>query len=82
MRSTSEPKPERNRANSRDDALSLFVAMADVTWRMFVLPVILVPAGLWADIHWQTRPWLTVLGAVLGLSGSVLLVRSQLKEAA
>jgi len=81
MRS-SESQPERSPATARDNALSLIVSMADTTWRMFVSPAILVPAGLWADLRWHTRPWLTILGAVLGLVGSVLLVRAQLKEVA
>jgi putative F0F1-ATPase subunit (Ca2+/Mg2+ transporter) len=58
------------------------VSMADTTWRMFVPPAVLVTAGLWADVRFGTRPWLTVLGAAVGLVGSVLLVRVQLKGAA
>jgi hypothetical protein len=54
-------------------------SMADTTWRMFVAPAILVPAGLWADLKWGTKPWLTILGAVAGLTLSVLLVRAQLR---
>lgn len=80
MRS-SEPQAERAR-HERDNALNLIVSMVDTTWRMFVPPALLVPAGLWADLRWHTRPWLTVLGAVVGLAGSVMLVRAQLKGAA
>lgn len=60
-------------------ALSLLLSMADTTWRMFTPPAITVAGGLWADIHWQTAPWLTLGALVLGLGGSVLLIKRQLK---
>jgi F0F1-type ATP synthase assembly protein I len=46
---------------------------------MFVPPAVLVPAGLWADLKWGTKPWLTLVGLLVGLSLSVLLVRAQLR---
>jgi F0F1-type ATP synthase assembly protein I len=53
--------------------------MADTTWRMFVPPALVVPAGLYGDIHLHTKPWLTIVSAVAGLGLSVLLVRRQLR---
>ena len=53
--------------------------MADVTWRMFIGPVVMVPAGLWADLKYGTKPWMTIVGLALGLSLSVVLVRLQLR---
>jgi len=47
-----------------------------------VPPGVLVTAGLWADLHWHTRPWLTIVGLVVGLGLSVLLVRAQLRGGA
>lgn len=79
MRTKSESKPERDAASSRKAVLELIVDMADVTWRMFVGPLVLVPAGLWADLKYGTKPWLTVIGMVLGLALSVVLVRAQLR---
>ena len=79
MRTKNEPKPEHTQANTRKYALELIVSMADTTWRMFVPPALLVPAGLWADIKWGTKPWLTLVGLIAGLTLSVLLVRVQLR---
>jgi F0F1-type ATP synthase assembly protein I len=73
MRTKNESKPERDAAIGRRYALELIVSMADTTWRM------LVPAGLWADLKWGTKPWLTLVGLLVGLSLSVLLVRAQLR---
>lgn len=59
--------------------LSLLLSMADTTWRMFVPAVIFVGLGLWADLSWGTKPWLTVLGAVIGLAAGIMLIRQQLR---
>lgn len=58
--------------------MRLIWSMADTTWRMFTPPVLTVPAGLWADLKFGTKPWLTILAAVVGLGLSVLLVKRQL----
>lgn len=79
MRTKNEPKPEHTQALGRKYALELIVSMADTTWRMFLPPAVLVPAGLWADIKWGTKPWLTIVGLIVGLALSVLLVRAQLR---
>jgi hypothetical protein len=79
MRTKSELEPERDQAQGRKYALELIVSMADTTWRMFVPPAVLVPAGLWADLKWGTKPWLTLVGLVLGLGVAVILVRAQLR---
>jgi Putative F0F1-ATPase subunit Ca2+/Mg2+ transporter len=49
---------------------------------MFVPPAVLVALGLWADVSWGTKPWLTLAGAGVGLGVAVLLVRAQLRGAA
>jgi F0F1-type ATP synthase assembly protein I len=52
---------------------------ADTTWRMFTPPAILVPAGIWADLKWGTKPWMTILMTIVGLGLSVALVRQQIR---
>ena len=79
MRTKSESKPERDEADGQKYALELMISMADVTWRMFLGPAVMVPAGLWADLKYGTKPWMTILGLVLGLVVSVVLVRVQLR---
>lgn len=78
---TSDPDPKRERTvspNSEDSVMRLLWSMADTTWRMFTPPALLVPAGIWADLKFQTKPWLTLLCAVVGLWLSILLVKKQL----
>ena len=66
-------------ARTKQYTRQLLWSMADVTWRMFLAPALFVSIGLYADIHWRTKPWLTILGCVLGLGVSIILVRAQLR---
>jgi hypothetical protein len=63
-----------------DGALQLILSMADTTWRMFVPPAIVVPAGIYGDLQLGTKPWLTIVAAAAGLAVSVLLVKRQLRQ--
>lgn len=76
-----KPRPEQERVVSQngDSTLQLIWSMADTTWRMFTPPALFVPAGIFADLKLETKPWLTFLAAALGLTCSILLVRQQLK---
>jgi len=65
----------------RDRAVVLLLDLADTTWRMFVPPTLTVGGGLYADTHWGTKPWLTLVGVPVGLALSILLVRRQLRKA-
>jgi hypothetical protein len=71
---------DRSQSPQNDGWLPLMISMADTTWRMFTPPAIFVPAGIYADLHWHTKPWLTLLSAVVGLALSVLLIKKQLEK--
>ena len=76
-KNSQEPVKEAKSA-SDEQIMALILSMADTTWRMFTPPALLVGGGIWADLKFGTKPWLTVLGAVVGLALSVLLVRKLL----
>jgi F0F1-type ATP synthase assembly protein I len=78
QQSNSKQKASRQ----RDDVMRMLRAMADTTWRMFVPPALVVPAGIWADLKFGTKPWLTIVATLVGLALSVALVRSQMREGA
>ncbi len=80
MSSNLEPREERSVSQNRDSTFTLIMSMADTTWRMFVPPAILVSAGIFADLKLGTKPWVTIVAAVVGLGFSILLVKKQLKE--
>lgn len=54
------------------------MTLADTTWRMLTPSAIFVCAGIYADLHLDTKPWLTLLSVALGLGVSVLLIKNQL----
>ncbi|MDB5179362.1 MAG: hypothetical protein JWN01_1305 [Patescibacteria group bacterium] len=82
MSDTSPPaKPTPTEPEKQDSTVQLLLSMADTTWRMFTPPAIFVPGGIWADLKWHTKPWITLVSAVVGLSFSILLVKRQLRGA-
>ena len=80
MTSKSDNKQERGMPQNEASTFALLVSMADTTWRMFTPPAIFVAGGLWVDLHYGTKPWMTALATVAGLGLSILLVRSQLRR--
>lgn len=64
----------------RDNSVVLLLTLADTTWRMLVPTGVLALGGVWADLNWGTKPWLTMLAVPLGLGISVLLIRRQLRR--
>lgn len=56
----------------------MLATIGDTTWRMFVPSVGLTLLGVWADGHFETKPWLMIVGIVLGATGAFLLVKKQL----
>lgn len=72
-------KTSHDPGKGRDNAVVLLMTLADTTWRMLVPTGVLALGGVWADLHWGTKPWLTLLAVPLGLGISVVLIRRQLK---
>jgi MFS-type transporter involved in bile tolerance (Atg22 family) len=81
MTSDPDPKQERPESHNKDEStMRLIWSMADTTWRMFTPPALVVPLGLWADLKFHTKPWLTLVSAIVGLVLSALLVKKQLGD--
>ena len=68
-----KPKPLSN-------YISLLQTMAGTSWRMLIPSAIFMSGGLYGDLHWGTKPWLTLFSVVLGLAVSVLLIKNQIKN--
>lgn len=63
-------------------ALALIMSMADTTWRMFVPTLPLIIIGDHFDAQFGTRPWLMLLGAVIGGLIAAWLIHVQLRRKA
>ena len=82
MTTKTDKQAPQTGAESEASAMALMIAMADTTWRMFTPPALLVGGGLWVDLNYGTKPWLTILGAVVGMALAIALVRQQLRRSA
>ena len=80
MSSNLDQREERSVSQDRDNTFALIMSMADTTWRMFTPPAIFVTIGIFTDLRLHTKPWITIVSAVIGLGFSILLVKKQLKE--
>lgn len=70
---------KKSQKSAEPEALGVILAtIGDTTWRMFVPSVGLTLLGVWADGHFQTKPWLMIIGIVLGFFGAFLLVKKQI----
>ena len=59
---------------------SIGLQFLDTTWRIAVPVVLFVVAGIFADRHLGTKPWLTMLGVVLGFVIAGFLVKREINE--
>ncbi len=81
MSDTPKNRPEAHDTPPRMNA-ALFVlgTAADTTWRMFVPTVGLMSLGYFADQYFSSKPWLFVLGLIIGLGVAGLLVKKQFEK--
>lgn len=60
--------------------LLLLGDIADTTWRMFVPTLGFGALGFWADVSWDTGPWLAIGGVLLGSLAAAGLIKQQLDK--
>lgn len=71
----------RGGARGRDNtSFYLIASMADTTWRMFLPTIGLLLVGDALDSQLSTKPWLMLLGALIGGLIAVWLIRKQLRR--
>ena len=61
-------------------AILLLSDIGDTTWRMFVPTIGLMLLGIWVDQQIGSKPWLMVVGLVVGTVLAVILIKRQLKK--
>lgn len=68
------PKP------SKSQVIFMFGTMADTTWRMFIPIIGLALGGVWIDRTYGTKPFITIIGIIVGTAIAAYLVRLQFKK--
>jgi len=58
---------------------TIALTFLDTTWRIAVPVILFTLVGIWADLRFGTKPWLTFLGVLIGFGLAVMLVRRQLE---
>ncbi|HMI09779.1 MAG TPA: AtpZ/AtpI family protein [Candidatus Saccharimonadales bacterium] len=58
----------------------LLLTMGDTTWRMFVPVIGLLVLGLFVDQWLNTKPWIMIIGLILGVGLAALLVKRQFNK--
>lgn len=56
----------------------LLLTLADTTWRIAFPVLLCVGGGIWTDLKFGTKPWVTLSGLVIGFGIAVLLIRQQI----
>ena len=69
--SSSKPEPDYSK-------LHIGRELADTTWRMTVPVLLFAGTGLLGDKQFGSKPWLTLLGTLVGFFFAALLVKRQL----
>lgn len=78
--SQNESRDEPPKSEKPTPAILMLATMADTTWRLFVPSVGLLLVGVYLDKIWETKPWLMIVGLVLGTAIAIILLRAQLKK--
>ena len=76
-KNSEESVREGDRSSSVSPSVIL-ATMADTTWRMFVPSVGFTLLGVYLDEQFQTKPWLMIIGILIGFLGAFLLVKAQI----
>jgi hypothetical protein len=77
---TSPKRGDDHQMPPKQSTVLLMLTIADTTWRLFIPIIGLMLAGLWLDKQAGTKPWLMILGIILGVAIAILLVRVQIKK--
>jgi len=54
--------------------------LLNTAWRIAVPVLIFSVAGIFADKHWNTAPWITLLGLIVGFVFAGLLIKQQISS--
>jgi F0F1-type ATP synthase assembly protein I len=70
--------PVHASAHGSTDKLGVGRELLDTTWRMTVPVVIFAGIGIAIDIATGSKPWVTLLGTMVGFYFAILLVKRQI----
>lgn len=75
-----KPRGEEKIAPSKSSVVFMLTTIGDTTWRMFGPTLGFTILGLIGDRTFQTKPFLTLAGVLVGALGAGILIKRQLKN--
>lgn len=79
MSKAADPTTKSSRDNNVFSLGSLTRDLLNTTWRVITPTLLFAGGGLLIDMHAPTKPWMTLLGAAIGLVCAGLLIKRQLR---
>ena len=76
-----KPNIQSGSSTEVDTVRVLLGTIGDTTWRMFVPSVGFTLLGVWLDSVFGLKPWLMIVGIILGFAMAVILVKRQVDSA-
>jgi len=77
--SSAKDNEDTRQPPDKSTVVLLLSTAADTTWRMFVPIIGIALLGIWADHTFATKPWMTIIGIIIGVAIATVLVRQQLQ---
>lgn len=74
--------PTNDKPDGQDHTATLLLTLADTTWRMLIPTALLAAVGVFMDLKFGTKPWITLASIPVGLMASAGLIRRQLRRVA
>ena len=75
---STKPVPPPSPQQKSDTTVLLLLTFVDTTWRIAIPVLLCVGGGIWADLKFGTKPWVTLTGLVVGFGIAALLIRQQI----
>lgn len=73
-----QPKPADATASSNTEKLHVGRELMDTTWRITVPVLLFAVVGIFIDKAVGSKPWVTLLGAMIGFLVATLLIKRQI----
>jgi F0F1-type ATP synthase assembly protein I len=73
---------KKSKVENTKSPAGIFTAMAlDMSWRLAAAVLVPIVGGFELDEHFNTAPWLMILGFILALVGMALVMRQTVQSA-
>ena len=75
---STKPVPQPSPQQKPDTTVLLLLTFVDTTWRIAAPVLLCVGGGIWMDLKFGTKPWVTITGLIVGFGIAALLIRQQI----